>query len=88
MKSKTRQARVSGTLDPVLACIPTNWLDPMLTGPQRVIGDPPYDCRDIERVLLAVRYRIEAHLKANTTHQARAGSPSPECAGSLEVSNG
>ena len=51
--------------DALLACIPTNWLDPILTGPQRVIGDPPYDCRDIERVLLAIRYRIEAHVKAN-----------------------
>ena len=49
----------------LLACMPNNWCDPMLTGPQRVIGDPPYECRDIERVLLGIRFRIENHLKAN-----------------------
>jgi len=60
-----RSERMKVSSDALLACIPTNWLDPMLTGPQRVVGDPPYDCRDIERVLLAIRYRIEAHVKAN-----------------------
>lgn len=52
-------------LDALLACIPSTWCDPMLTGTQRVIGDPPYDCRDIDRVLLAIRYRVENHIKTN-----------------------
>ena len=43
----------------VLAAIPTNWTDPLLTGPEAVIGNPPYDCRDIERLLNAIRARTE-----------------------------
>jgi hypothetical protein len=38
--------------------IPTSWLDPLLTGPCAVIGMPPYDCRDIERLLNAIRKRM------------------------------
>ncbi len=38
--------------------VPTNWLDPLLTGPDAVIGKPPYGCPDIERLLRAVRDRI------------------------------
>ena len=37
--------------------VPTNWLDPLLTGPNKVIGNsgsPP----DIEGLLLAVQKRI------------------------------
>lgn len=84
MTTPSTPARVEGTIDPLLACIPSNWLDPMLTGPQRVIGEPPYDCRDIERVLLAVRYRIEAHLKAiaecsAATNCPKCGVCSPRC---------
>ena len=37
---------------------PTNWCDDLLTGPGAVIGKPPYDCRDIERILLAVHARV------------------------------
>lgn len=42
--------------------IPTSWLDPMLSGPAAVIGLPPYDCEDIERLLEAVRARVRAAL--------------------------
>jgi hypothetical protein len=38
--------------------IPTTWLDPLLTGPAAVIGNPPYDCRDIERLFRAIRKRM------------------------------
>lgn len=41
------------------ACVPTNWCDPMLTGPDAVIGQPA-DCRDIEAVLRGVKARILA----------------------------
>lgn len=40
-----------------LPTIPTNWLDPLLTGPDAVIGNPPYNCRDIERLLRAIHLR-------------------------------
>lgn len=32
------------------AQIPTTWLDPLLTGP-RGMGQPPFSCQDIERLL-------------------------------------
>ncbi len=49
----------------VVMAVPTNWLDPLLTGPSRVIGNPPYGCRDIEMLLLAIRERVRAaHAKA------------------------
>lgn len=38
--------------------VPTSWLDSLLTGPGKVIGSPPYDGKDIERLLDAVRQRI------------------------------
>jgi hypothetical protein len=37
--------------------IPMTWLDPLLTGPDAVIGKPPYGCPDIERLLNALRQR-------------------------------
>ena len=39
--------------------VPTSWLDPLLSGPTAVIGQPPYDCRDIERLLRAITARLE-----------------------------
>mgnify|MGYP001613002486 CR=1 FL=1 len=47
----------------ILAAIPTNWCDPLLTGPKAVIGKPPYDCRDIERLLNGIRARADAAAK-------------------------
>lgn len=48
--------------DAILNAVPTSWLDPLLTGPGAIIGRPPYDCRDIERVLNAVAARLRAAL--------------------------
>lgn len=45
------------------AIVPTSWLDSMLTGPHAVIGKPPYDCDDIERVLNEVRFKLTAALQ-------------------------
>lgn len=41
--------------------VPTNWLDPLLTGPIAVlpVGSGPFTVKDIENVLIAVRKRIE-----------------------------
>ncbi len=45
----------------LLRCIPTNWCDPLLTGDNKVLhGD--FDCRDIERLLAAIRKRMENKL--------------------------
>lgn len=44
---------------------PTSWLDPLLTGPDTVIGQPPYEYLDIERLLLAVKARVLAVLAAS-----------------------
>lgn len=38
-------------------CIPSSWLDPLLSGPTAVIGNPPYNGKDIERLLNAIRDR-------------------------------
>jgi len=38
-------------------CVPSNWCDPMLTGPDAVIGKVA-DCRPIEAVLRATKARI------------------------------
>lgn len=51
--------RLTAFEEAVLAAVPDNWLDSILTGPNKVLGDGPvYTCRDIERVLLAVRGRL------------------------------
>lgn len=39
--------------------VPTNWCDELLTGPNG-IGQPPYDCRHIEKLLRGVQDRIRA----------------------------
>lgn len=39
-----------------LAVIPTNWLDPLLSGPDKVIHQSP--CPEIEKLLTALRARI------------------------------
>jgi len=49
---------------PLSDLVPTNWTDPLLTGPNG-IGQPPYDCRQIEKLLRGVQDRIrEAEEKA------------------------
>lgn len=44
--------------DKVLAAFPDSWLDPLLTGPNAVVGKPPFGCPDIERLLAAIKERI------------------------------
>lgn len=48
----------------MLHCIPTNWVDPLLTGDDAVLSKTvgQYDCQDIERLLLAIRKRMEDKL--------------------------
>lgn len=47
------------TVEAVIAdCIPHTWLDPLLSGDARVVGDPPYTGQDIERLMAAVKDRL------------------------------
>jgi hypothetical protein len=48
----------------IINAIPCNWCDPLLTGKDRVMGDPPYNSHDIENLLNGIRDRIEDTLKA------------------------
>lgn len=47
----------------VLDAIPTSWVDSLLIGP-RGIGQPPYDCRHIEKLLRGVRNAVIAAFDA------------------------
>ncbi len=38
--------------------VPTNWLDPLLTGPNAVLGKGPYGNREIEALLRGIQDRI------------------------------
>jgi hypothetical protein len=44
--------------------IPTTWLDPLLTGPGAVLDGYTYTPKDIERLLLALKERMERAQKA------------------------
>jgi len=45
--------------------VPTNWLDPLLTGPEAVIRSrPPYDYDDIEKLCRAIVRRIHERARA------------------------
>lgn len=47
-------------LSDLLVAIPTTWLDSILTGEEAVVGQPPYYCQDIERLLQAIKKRMES----------------------------
>lgn len=63
---RERAARRVGPSPLASALIPDSWLDPLLTGPSAVIGKPPYTCKDIERLLWALRERLRAALLVPT----------------------
>lgn len=46
--------------DQVLAAIPANWLDPLLTGPNAALKGLPWECPEIEALLRGLKERIEA----------------------------
>ena len=58
----------------ILNAIPGSWFDPLLTGPDAVIGNPPYSCKDIENLLLAIRRKIETLI--NPAQKAPMRAPS------------
>ncbi len=55
MKKKKHRKNTVGKASDL---IPTNWCDPLLTGPQSVIGSPPYYVGHIEALLLAIKRRL------------------------------
>ena len=54
-----REDAIIGERKRIVGIIPTNWCDPLLTGENSIIGEPPYDCKDIERLLLAIKGHVE-----------------------------
>ena len=63
-KHRETQTAEAVKLNDLLAEIPSNWCDPLLTGKNAVIGEPPYDCTDIEQILIAIRDRIKHKIDA------------------------
>ena len=55
-KPKTKETLAADLIN----CVPTNWLDPLLTGDAKVLPDGyEYTPKDIEKLLLAIRKRME-----------------------------
>ena len=57
-KKVTKRRKGQFTSKVLLDAFPSNWCDPLLTGKNAVIGQPPYDCQDIERLMNAVHKRV------------------------------
>lgn len=57
------------------ACVPTSWLDRMLSGPAKLVGDK-IDHKTIEAVLRATRDRILARSNARLTGATPEGGAS------------
>jgi len=53
---RLRFLQVSVLESRVLDCIPSNWCDPLLTGPRGIAV--PAGCPDIERLLNAIRAKV------------------------------
>jgi hypothetical protein len=43
----------------LIDCLPTTWLDPMLTGKDAVLGKNPWGCPDIEKLINAIRKKMK-----------------------------
>ncbi len=46
----------------LIKCVPSSWLDPLLTGPDAVVGPPPWNCLQVESLLNGIRKRMRAAL--------------------------
>lgn len=58
------EAKVKVQTAEIANLVPTNWLDPLLTGKEKVIGEAPYNNLDIQNLLLAVKERIKEKLSS------------------------
>lgn len=43
----------------LIDCLPTTWLDPMLSGKDAVMGKNPWGCPDIEKLINAIRKKMK-----------------------------
>lgn len=59
--------KASDTIKNIKEAVPTNWLDPLLTGKDSGIGEPPYSGNDIEVLLRAIKERINKLSDGDTT---------------------
>ncbi len=51
-------AERAATVKAMITAVPASWLDSLLSGPDAVIGKPPYGCPDVERLLNAVQAKL------------------------------
>lgn len=56
--NKDMAAAEARGLERAAEAIPTSWLDSLLTGPDAVVGKPPFGCPDVEALLNAIKNRI------------------------------
>jgi hypothetical protein len=43
----------------LIDCIPTNWLDPLLTGKDSLLRNDPWGCKEIEWLLNAIKNKMK-----------------------------
>ena len=72
MKTEKTDSGASVVSSPLLDAIPSNWCDPLLTGPEAALHGKggTWGCPDIERLLNGVRERLKAALMSNPNFQA------------------
>ncbi len=58
-QAKVKPAPAMLALKDVLDAFPNSWLDPLLSGPDKVMDEPPWSCPDIEMLIQAIKQRIE-----------------------------
>lgn len=60
-ESRPVEKLVSGKFaEEIINCIPTNWLDPLLTGKDKILPDGyNYNPKDIEKLLSALKERVK-----------------------------
>ena len=63
LEREIREAQAAVWLE-AAALIPTNWCDPLLTGDKAVLKGYDYNGTDIERLLRAIKERIEQQAQA------------------------
>jgi hypothetical protein len=58
-EARAEVARLTAQVEGLTAAVPATWLDPLLSGDEKVLpGQGPWGCPDIERLLNAIRERL------------------------------
>jgi len=50
-------------LERITAILPTTWLDSLLTGKDKIIGEAPFSCQDIETIYNHIRIQAVNRIK-------------------------